>query len=135
MLQNFTNCHISFSELSNLPELHRSIQKELGSSNFYLPSRVHTVTDRVAKQLEIIVPAEIKKLEDISSQVTAKKQTYKVYSMFQLHRTTKQQEKHVHWYITLTTSICFTISVGLLCFFEGTHFHKGKCYSFHTTSE
>jgi len=88
LLHNVTSCHISSRELRSLAELRRSTQTELGWTIFYLPSRISTITDHEAQQLEPTVPADTKKLDYISSHVLAQKQTYDVDSLFQLHRTT-----------------------------------------------
>ena len=98
LLRNVTSCQISSSELRSLPELRGSTQTELGSRNFYLSSRIPTITDHEAQQLEAIVPADTKKLDYISSHVPEQKQTYDVDSLFHLHRTTMQHEGQFQWY-------------------------------------
>ena len=133
-MHNVSNCHISFSELYTLSELHGSIQTELGAPTVHLHSRIPTVTDQETKQLETIVPADIKTPDDINSQVTAQRKPTAL-ALFQLHRTTMQQEKQTHWYITLTTYNCITISLGILCFHVYTHSQEMKCYFFRTNSD
>jgi hypothetical protein len=102
LLHNVTSCHISSSELRALPELRGSTQTELDSPNFYLPSRIPTITDHDAQRLEEIVPPDSKKLDYISSHILTQKQTHDVDSLFQLHRTTMQHEGQLQWYTTLT---------------------------------
>ena len=121
-LHNVTSCQLSSSELRSLPELRGSTQTELVSPNFYLPSRIPTITDHEAQQLEAIVPADTKKLDYISSHVLAQKQTYDVDSVFQLRSITIQHERKLQWYMTLTTFISVAIFLGLFSFLMYTHF-------------
>ena len=79
------------------PELHGSIQTELDSPNFYLPSRVPVITEREAQQLETTIPMDTKKLDSISTRVLAQKQTYDVDSLFQQHRSYMQHEEQTQW--------------------------------------
>ena len=135
LLHNVTSCHISSSALRPLPELRGSTQTELGSPNFYLPSRIPTITDHEAQQLEAVVPADTNKLDYISSHVLAQKQTYGVDSLIQLRSTTIQHEGKLQWYTTLTTSISVAIFLGFFSVLTYTHFQKLRCYFFRTPSD
>ena len=135
LLHTVMSCHISSSELRSLPDLRGSTQTELGSPNFYLPSRIPTIIDHEAQQLEAIVPADTKKLDYITSHVLAQKQTYDVDSLFHLHRTAMQHEGQLQWYTTPTTSINVAIFLGLFSFLIYIHFQKLRCYFFRTPSD
>jgi hypothetical protein len=104
LLHNVTSYHISSCELRSLPGVRGSTQTELDSSNFYVPSRIANITDHEAQRLEEIVPPDIKKLDYVSSHVLTQKQSYDVDTLFQPHRNTKQHERQLQWYTTLSTS-------------------------------
>jgi len=135
LIHHATSCHISSSEIHSVPELHGSIQTELDSPNFYLPSRVSVITEREAQQLETIIPMDPKKLDYISTRVLAQKQTYDVDSLFQQHRTYMQHEEQTQWYMTLTTAISVAIFLRLLLFLVYSHFQKLKCCFFRAPNQ
>ena len=122
LIHHATSCHISSSKLHSLPELHGSIQTELDSPNFYLPSRVPVITEREVEQLETKIPIDIKKLDSISTRVLAQRQTYDVDSLFHQHLRYIQHEEQTQWYMTLTTAIRIAIFLGLLIFLLYSHF-------------
>jgi len=98
LVHHATSCHISSTELHSLPELHGSLQTELDSPNFYLPSRVPVIAEREVQQLQTIIPTDTKKLDSISTLVLPHRQTYDVISLFQQHRTYMQHEEPTQWY-------------------------------------
>ena len=87
LIHHAASCHFSSSELHSLPELHGTMQTELDAPNFYLPGRVSVITEREAQQLETAIPTDVKRLDSISMQVLAQRQTYDVDNLFQQHRT------------------------------------------------
>ena len=133
LIHHATTCHFSSSELRSLPELRGTMQTELDAPNFYLPSRVPVITEREAQQLETAIPTDVKRLDSISTQVLAKRQTYDVNTLFQQYRTYQQHQERTQWYMILVTSIGIAMFLGFALFLVYSRFQNLLCF-FHTPS-
>jgi len=95
LIRNVSNCYISTSELQTLPRLLGSSQMEFDLPKFYLPDKVPITTDHEVHQLQDIIPSDAKKLDNLTSQITARRKTFDVDSLIHIHKTSLQQERHV----------------------------------------
>jgi hypothetical protein len=82
LIHNLSNCYISSTKLRTLTESIGLLQAKLEISNFYLPSNISAITDYETRQIEDIVPADTARIDDITSRLTAQKQTFDVDSLF-----------------------------------------------------
>ena len=128
LIHHATTCHFPSSELCSLPELRGTMQTELDASNFYLPSRVPVITEREAQQLEIALPTDVKRLDSISTQVLAKRQTYDVNTLFHQYRTYQQHQERTQWYMILVTSIGVAMFLGFALFLVYSRFQNLLCF-------
>ena len=93
LIHNLSKCYISSTKLRTLPELFRLLQAKLEIPNFYLPSNISAIANHETRQLEDIIPADTAGIDDITSRLTAQKQTFDVDSIFDMHRTSQLQEQ------------------------------------------
>ena len=129
LVHGATTCHISLNDIQLLPELHGTTQVKLDFPNFILPDNISIASEHEIQQLKDITPAEIQKLDDICSRVTAPWQTYDLDLLLHVHHTTELQEKGTHRFMTIFLSLCTTTIFGILCYLIYPHLRTIQCTS------
>ena len=92
----------------------------------HLPDNITVVTDFELQQLMDIPPFETQQLSEIHDRVTASLQTNKVKSLLYSSQTSLLQEQRTNNLITITTSLCAIIFLGILCFILYSHSRYGR---------
>jgi len=134
LIHNLSTCYITSTNLRTLPELTGLQQAKLEPPNIYLPNNASAITNYDVHQLENILPVDTARIDYIASQQKERRRTFDVDSLFHVHETTQQHEQRTQRLVILTTTICITIILGILCFTLYSHCLKLRCYSFSNTS-
>jgi len=118
-----SRCSISTEEIHTLWELHGSSQATLDAPHMYLSDMISIIASHKMRLLEDITPAEIKRLNDINSQVMESPQTLDVYSFIYVQHTILCLEQHSYWHIIIIITLCTTTIFGILCFSSRFYLH------------
>jgi hypothetical protein len=129
LVRNLSTCYISSSTLRTLPELVGSVHAKLETPNLYLPSNISAVSNYETNQLKDVLPADTSRIDDMTSRLATRKQTFDVDSSFHVQEVSQQQEQRTRWLIVLTTSICVAIILGIFCFNLYSRCRNLQCYA------
>jgi len=87
IIYNATECSISSSEISILPELHGTTRTRLDTPSFYLPDQPSVLAIHEAPQIEEAAPTKVMELNNIMSCLASPQRSLEVDMLFHICQT------------------------------------------------